>query len=159
MSTPDDVEKYLSDPELTISHLPQILAFLSEQDDEVQGYAVEALENCGAPRSGSIEFLIEQLASSNPLVRYWVSTLLGRWLSENDSDSEGKTIHQVEESLVAGIQSKATDAAARERMVLALGNLSSPLPETKKVLEGMQGTATPRMQRLIDTVLNKSPCS
>ena len=155
MSSPADVEKYLNDPELAISHLPALFAFLEETQPEVSDYAVEALENCGPPRPESLPFLCDQCTPEKGLGSYWACTLLGRAIEAGEGTA------QVFEVLCRVIETREFDLATRERAVLAfthdaaLAHATASDGATRKLLESQLPGATPRMVRLIESVLNK----
>ncbi len=155
MSSPADVEKYLNDHELATAHLPELFGFLVDDDSEVMGYAVESLENCGAPRQDSTGFLCGKLKSVNPLEIYWACTLLGRLFQVDLTDSPPDAVarQEIEQALANTFKNAHADSAALERAVLALGFIEGLSPETCKVLEQIRPTASPRMQRLIATAM------
>lgn len=153
MADPTQVEKYRNDATLTLHHLNEVLAFLADPQEETVGYAVEALENCGAPTLSHWQPLAGALKSSHPLIAYWGATLIGRMLEIQKGSLPTESIRAIESELCQQL-SKASDLAAKERIVWAIGKLPAMERSTQQMLESLLPAASPRLKRLVEEALS-----
>ncbi|MBU6173158.1 MAG: hypothetical protein KGQ60_05105 [Planctomycetes bacterium] len=152
MVEPSQLEQYANDPELARSNIACLFESLVA-DESRQNYAVEALENCGAPEISQIPVLLHALSSGESLAVYWASTLLGRLLSDGPVETAGLAQVELEQALCESLK-RSLDLSAHERILWAFGKASSLQPTTREVLEQLRTNASPRMERLIETALH-----
>jgi hypothetical protein len=72
------VERWARDPEVAKAALRQLMPLVDSSDTSIQGWAVEALENCGPPLPSDLQWLVDQLRCESGDIVYWAATLIGR---------------------------------------------------------------------------------
>lgn len=155
MADPTQVEKYRNDAALTLRQLHEVLAFLADGNEETVGYAVEALENCGAPGPNAWPRLSETLQASNSLQVYWAATLAGRMVEEHLEAIPIESLRQIEQSLGERI-TNVDDMAAKERIGWAITKLPAIEVATRRILESCAESASERLKRWIEEALSKA---
>ena len=155
MADPIQVEKYRNDAALTLGHLPEVLAFLADANDETVGYAVEALENCGAPPQDAWTHLSESLNAPHALQVYWAATLVGRMVEEYLEAIPGELLCEIERAL-RGRTVTIDDMAAKERIVWAITKLPAIDSATRRALESCAESASERLKRWVEEALSKA---
>ncbi len=113
-----------------------LAAACDENDETVREWTVAALEAVGPPLPEQQAEIIQLLASSCALSRYWAATLLGRLSTE----ATAAAVPPLVQTLKAD-----DDLAVRERAAWALGELG-PLAAPAK--EGLRDAAASEHKRL-----------
>ncbi|AMV33354.1 hypothetical protein VN12_14605 [Pirellula sp. SH-Sr6A] len=155
MADPIQVEKYRNDAALTLRHLPEVLAFLVDTNEETAGYAVEALENCGVPPLDAWAHLAESLNAPHTLQVYWAATLIGRMVEEHRETIPGEMLGEIERAL-GGRTATIDDMAAKERIVWAITKLPAIDSATRRALESCAESGSERLKRWIEEALSKA---
>lgn len=156
MSSPADVEKYLNDSELTLANLPELFGFLTEDEPEVSDYAVEALENCGAPSMDRLPFLNQECVHGSGLVQYWACALVARMVEDGALDLSQPVASQTVDALHSLIGNETVDLAVREKALLVFTHADQVGDATVDLLKVAKAKAPPRMSRLIDQILTQN---
>jgi hypothetical protein len=138
-------------PELALQNLSELMTQLEGEDESVQNYTCEALENCGPPRQEDIGLLCDQLNSGNTMQVYWASTLLGRF---GTGTLKSEKIDAIQRSLCKVISNDCVELSARERAAWAIGNLGGVEGASRELLQRMAHDAPPRLKRLLETASN-----
>jgi hypothetical protein len=141
--------EYAQHPELAVQNLLELRSLVESQDETLQSYATEALENCGPPKSEQISSLQAILPSENSSQIYWACTLLGR-LGPNLAESRIRLTLQ--QSLASVAARTSLSIASRERSVWAIAELGSVDPSLKTQLDLLLPSASPRLKRLIESI-------
>lgn len=156
MLTKKELERCVQEPKFATDNLPQLLAALISDDETIQNYASEALENCGAPPANALVTLVEQLRSGDSTQVYWACTLLGRWFTLNAKPPSSLNLGDMQRQLCQVLH-RDLEISAKERAVWALGQIQQLETSTRAALELQLENAPPRIQRLIETALQSSP--
>lgn len=126
--------------------LPATIALVeacADKNSDVREWAVAALEDIGPPSTASIPHLTLMIGDTDPLVEYWVITLLGR-CRENAMNAVP--------DLIASIDSK-KDLAVRQRALWALCKIRPPLVVVQDVLEKVADHDDPRLSDMARRVI------
>jgi hypothetical protein len=145
----DQLLEYAQHPELAVQNLLELLSFVESEDETLQSYASEALENCGPPKLEQIPSLQAILQSENSSQIYWACTLLGRLGTKITESSIRLAVHQ---SLANVAERSSLSLASRERSVWAISELGSVDPVVKARLNLLLSSASPRLKRLLESV-------
>lgn len=149
MIEPKQLLEYAQHPELALQNLPELFALLDSDDETLQNYATEALENCGPPRPEDHPSLELRLRSEKASEVYWSSTLLGRAKEQMKKPGQAASVQQ---SLAAVIQRDSFDVSARERAAWAIHELGPADSDLKTQLQKMIPQAGPRLKRLLEAI-------
>lgn len=149
MIEPKQLLEYAQHPELALQNLPELLALLESEDETLQNYATEALENCGPPRGEDLLDLQNRLQSKTASEVYWASTLLGR--AKAELEKQGQTAC-VQQSLGSVILQETFDLSARERAAWAVRELGPAGPELQLQFQQIAKNAPPRLKRLLEAI-------
>jgi hypothetical protein len=149
MIEPKQLLEYAQHPELALQNLPELFALLDSDDETLQNYATEALENCGPPRPQDHQNLQQRLRSEKASEVYWSSTLLGR--AKEQLEKPGQ-VASVQLALGAVIQRDSLDVSARERAAWAIHELGPADSDLKTQLQKMIPQAAPRLKRLLEAI-------
>lgn len=155
MADPIQVEKYRNDAALTLRQLPEVLAFLIDTNEETVGYAVESLENCGAPPPVAWPTLSETLNAPHALQIYWAATLIGRMVAEHMEAIPSELLCQIERAL-GERTTTVEDMTAKERIVWAITKLPGIETATRRALESCAESGSERLKRWIEEALSKA---
>jgi HEAT repeat protein len=150
MTNTKQLIEYAQHPELALQNLAELLALLESNDETIQNYSSEALENCGPPRPEDVPFLCQQLKSRKSSYVYWASTLLGRIGSGKLSTTEVKDLQA---SLTTAIADASLELSARERAAWAICELGQEVSSNRDPLEKELQIAAPRLKRFIESAL------
>jgi len=147
MIEPKQLLEYAQHPELALQNLPELLALLESDDETLQNYASEALENCGPPRIEDLDGLQLRLQSATASEVYWASTLVGR--SKTQLEKLGQ-VAAFQQALGSVINRESFDVSARERAAWAIHELGPADPDLKFQFEHLVQEAPPRLKRLLE---------
>ena len=149
MVNTEQLVKYAQHPELALENLVELMTLLESDDESIQNYSSEALENCGAPRSDDLPFLRQQLKSRQSTSVYWASTLIGRI----GMDSIRFDREAVQSELCIPIADDSLELSAREKAAWAMGELGPVTATNRDVLQKQVSKAPPRLKRLLESAL------
>jgi len=136
--------------ESTYQNLGKILDLLQSTDETESNSASDSLENCGAPRSEDVAFLLDQLKSAQSPRVYWCSTLLGRLGADGAGLAERSLIQA---KLCKAINQETLELSARERAAWAVGMLGRVDSDCRALLTLQVEDAPARLKRLLETAL------
>jgi len=142
--------EYAKHPELTVRNLSKMLDLLQSTDEAEAISASELLENCGAPRSEDVAFLLDQLKSAQSPRVYWCSTLLGRLGADCGGMAERSPIQA---ELCQAINNESLELSARERAAWAVGELGRVDSDCRAMLTQHVENAPARLKRFLVTAL------
>ena len=114
--------------------------------DEVQEWAVSALESLGTPSVDQLPEIATLISASNPVVAYWAVTLCGR-LESAAAECEPELIR---------VLSSSSDAAVLERAAWSLGKINTTSPAAITALRVATESGSPRLARVAQTALDES---
>ncbi|XZE19725.1 hypothetical protein SH449x_005052 [Pirellulaceae bacterium SH449] len=150
---PTELEACMNDPELAMKNLGSLLELVNHEDETTSNYAVESLENCGAPTAEHLGLLQKCLSDSDSLRVYWDATLLGRLFAEQAEELAG-SLPPLQVALGQRLNDKSLDDSARERICWAITKLPSIDEGLRTALQAASQDAKPRMLKLIETALS-----
>jgi HEAT repeat protein len=118
----------------------ELLRAVGDSDEAVREAAVAALEELGPPRVEDLEGLAGRLGAASADTAYWAATLIGR------AGNEGAVVVSL---LEAALRTR-DEAAVRERIVWALGEIGRPAASATAAIEATEAAADcpPRLARL-----------
>jgi HEAT repeat protein len=145
--------EYVKHPELALQNLSEVMDQLESQDESIQNYAHEALENCGIPGPENVDELLKHLNSGSSSASYWSSTLLGRLGKTAISLKDFATI---QDNLCQCLEDESSDLAARERAAWALSEIGNLAASNRTRLQTQLNHAPPRLKRLLEAALSPS---
>ena len=149
MVNTEQLIKYAQHPELALENLVELMALLENNDESIQNYSSEALENCGAPRFEDIPFLRKQLKSGQSTSVYWACTLIGRL----DEDAIRNVREAIQTELCIPITDDSLELSAREKAAWAMGEFGPVTATNRDVLQKHVSKAPPRLKRLLESAL------
>ncbi|MEQ1829734.1 MAG: hypothetical protein ABL921_27475 [Pirellula sp.] len=145
--------EYAKHPELALQNLSELMDQLESQDETIQNYANEALENCGKPRLEDIPELAQQLNSKRSASIYWSSTLIGRMGAAAVELTDFETIQN---GLCQIVGDETLELSARERAAWAITEIGRLNESNRKILRATLPQVPPRLKRFIESALERA---
>lgn len=155
MMTQAELDACMNDAGLALKNLGGLLNHVNDEDESLANAAVEALENCGAPRSEHTDLLLIHLKDPDSLRVYWAATLIGRYLTE-DQNALAQSDSQLQQLFAERLNDPSVEESAKEKICWAIGALARVGTELRDVLAIAASAASPRMKRLIEAALSKA---
>ncbi|MDZ4821445.1 MAG: hypothetical protein SGJ20_20980 [Planctomycetota bacterium] len=134
-------ERLMNEPSLVSATV--LLDAVADSSEEVREAIVAALENLETPDAGEIKAIAERLQNPSANVAYWAATLLGR--CSQDAAVVLPAILQV-------LQNR-QEPEVQERLVLAIERIGPGAKPALAVLQKLETSSNPRLQRLVASAM------
>lgn len=155
MMTQAELDACMNDAGLAIENLGGLLTHVNDANESFANAAVEALENCGAPRAEHTDLLLNHLNDSDSLRVYWAATLIGRLLTE-DQNAFAQVDSRLQQLFGKRLNDPSLEESSKEKICWAIGALAQVEAGLRDVLAKGGASASPRMKRLIEAALSKA---